>query len=121
MLRTAGAPAAGSVRYFPADLTADDGWAEAAVGADYVLHVASPFPGAAPGNENELIVPARDGTLRVLRAARDAAVKRVVLTSSFAAVGYGHGRTGRVFDERDWTDVSGPGVNPYIKSKPCSR
>jgi nucleoside-diphosphate-sugar epimerase len=82
-----------------------------------VLHVASPFPSARPEDEDEIIVPARDGALRVLRAARDAGVQRVVLTSSFAAVGYGHGDTSRVFDERDWTDPDGPGVSAYIKSK----
>jgi dihydroflavonol-4-reductase len=117
MLATAQAPRADSVRYFRADLTADEGWAEATAGADYVLHVASPFPGAAPKDEDEIIVPARDGALRVLRAARDAGARRVVLTSSFAAVGYGHGKTSRVFDERDWTDTSGPGVSAYVKSK----
>ena len=59
-------------------------------GCDYVLHVASPFPPSVPKHEDELIIPAREGALRVLRAARDAGVKRVVLTSSFAAIGYGH-------------------------------
>jgi dihydroflavonol-4-reductase len=117
MLRTAGAPEAGGVRYFQADLMADAGWDEAMTGAEYVLHVASPFPGAAPKDENEIIVPARDGALRVLRAARDAGVRRTVLTSSFGAGGYGHGQTSRVFDERDWTDISGPGISAYIKSK----
>ena len=117
MLRTAGAPGGEGVRYFRADLTADGGWAQAVAGADYVLHVASPFPATAPKDEDEVIVPARDGTLRVLRAARDGGVRRVVLTSSFAAVGYGHGTTSRVFDERDWTDAGGPGVGAYVKSK----
>jgi dihydroflavonol-4-reductase len=117
MLRTAGAPDAGRVRYFQADLTADAGWDEAVAGAEYVLHIASPFPSAAPKDENEIIVPAREGALRVLRAARDAGARRTVLTSSFAAVGYGHGQTSRVFDERDWTDTSGPGISAYIKSK----
>jgi dihydroflavonol-4-reductase len=117
MLATAGAPGADGVRYFQADLTRDDGWSVAAAGADFVLHVASPFPGAAPKNPDEVIVPARDGALRVLRAARDAGVQRVVLTSSFAAIGYGHGATSRVFDETDWTDVDGPGVSAYIASK----
>ncbi len=117
MLETAAAPEAGSVHFFAADLTADDGWAEAAAGADYVLHVASPFPPGRPGDEDELIIPARDGTLRVLRAARDAGARRVVLTSSFAAVGYGHGRTTRDFDEEDWTQLDGTDVTPYVKSK----
>ena len=82
-----------------------------------MLHVASPFPSTAPKDENELIAPARDGALRVLRAARDAGVKRVVLTSSFAAIGYGaRGRT-TAFTEEDWTDLSYPSLQPYAKSK----
>jgi dihydroflavonol-4-reductase len=117
MLSTAKAREPAGVSFFRADLTADAGWAEAVAGADYVVHVASPFPAARPKHEDELIVPARDGALRVLRAARDAGVKRVVLTSSFAAVGYGHDRSGRVFDEQDWTDTAGPDVSPYVKSK----
>lgn len=100
-----------------ADLTQDAGWAEAVAGCDYVLHVASPFPPAIPKDENELIVPAREGALRVLRAARDAGVKRVVLTSSFAAVGYGHAERDTPFDETTWTNVDGPGIQPYTKSK----
>jgi nucleoside-diphosphate-sugar epimerase len=100
-----------------ADLTADDGWAEAVAGCAFVLHVASPFPLAQPKHEDELIVPARDGALRVLRAAREAAVERVVLTSSFAAIGYGHGHPDKVYDETSWTDVDGPGVSAYAKSK----
>ncbi|MBV2356684.1 aldehyde reductase [Streptomyces sp. J2-1] len=100
-----------------ADLTSDDGWGEAAAGAEYVLHIASPLPAAQPENEDDVIVPARDGALRVLRAARDAGVRRTVLTSSFAAVGYGHPDNGRVFTEEDWTDTAGPGVSPYVKSK----
>ncbi|MFG1709816.1 NAD-dependent epimerase/dehydratase family protein [Nonomuraea sp. M3C6] len=79
-------------------------------------HVASPFPSAPPDDEDELIRPAVEGTLRVLRAARDAGVRRVVVTSSFGAIGYGHPDTERPFTEDDWTDVDG-GVAPYIKSK----
>jgi nucleoside-diphosphate-sugar epimerase len=90
-----------------ADLTRDAGWADAVAGCEYVLHVASPFPESVPRHEDELIVPARDGTLRVLRAARDAGVRRVVLTSSFAAVGYGRGAHPAPFDETSWTDPSG--------------
>src|SRR3954454_19151513 len=100
-----------------ADLTADDGWAEAVAGCAAVLHVASPFPLGQPKHEDELIVPARDGALRVLRAAREAGVRRVVLTSSFAAIGYGHGHPDTVYDETTWTDVDGPGVSAYAKSK----
>ncbi len=100
-----------------ADLENDKGWAEAAADCDYVQHVASPFPLSQPKDEQELIRPAVDGTLRVLRAARDAGVKRVVLTSSFAAIGYGHGERAAAYTEADWTDVSGPAVQPYMKSK----
>lgn len=117
MLRTAGAPDADSVRFFATDLTADDGWEEAVDCQDFVLHVASPFPADDPEDENELIVPARDGALRVLRAASDSGVKRVVLTSSFAAIGYGAADPEHVFDEADWTDPDTAGLAAYIKSK----
>lgn len=101
-----------------ADLVSDIGWDDAVAGCDFVLHVASPFPATQPKDENDLIVPARDGALRVLRAARDAGVARVVLTSSFAAVGYGHPPTDRPFTEEDWTDLdSGIPVSAYPKSK----
>lgn len=117
MLREAGQEIGTQLEFFQADLMRDDGWTNAITGCDYVLHVASPFPQGAPKDENELIVPARDGTLRVLRVSRDAGVKRVVLTSSFAAIGYGHTDNDRIFDEQDWTNPSGPGVQPYMKSK----
>lgn len=100
-----------------ADLTSDDGWPEAVADCDYVLHVASPFPPDDPEHEEDVIVPARDGTLRVLRAARDAGIRRVVLTSSFAAVGYGHGTLDREFTEEDWTNLDGRGITAYVKSK----
>jgi dihydroflavonol-4-reductase len=119
MLRQGGAGEVGErLTLSRADLNADAGWAEAAAGCDYVLHVASPFPSTVPRDENELIVPARDGALRVLKAARDACVKRVVLTSSFAAIGYGapKDRTA-VFTEQDWTNLNDPTVQPYQKSK----
>lgn len=117
MVRNDGVQSDQKLSFSEADLTDDDGWAAAAAGCDHVLHVASPFPQHAPENEDELIVPARDGTLRVLRAARDAGVKRVVLTSSFAAIGYGHASYDKVFDEEDWTDPNGPDMQPYLKSK----
>lgn len=117
MLATAGSDRADSVRFFAADLTADEGWDEAVAGAHYVLHVASPYPATAPAHEDDLIVPARDGTLRVLRAARRADVRRVVLTSSFAAIGYGHAPTDVPYDETSWTDLAAPGVTAYAKSK----
>jgi nucleoside-diphosphate-sugar epimerase len=99
-----------------ADLLDDDGWPAAMRGATHVLHVASPFPTRQPRHEHELIAPARDGTLRVLRAARDAGVLRVVQTSSFAAIGYGP-HPGRRFIEEDWTDPDRPGISAYVKSK----
>jgi nucleoside-diphosphate-sugar epimerase len=107
-----------------ADLTDDRGWAQAVAGCDYVLHVASPFPPAQPKDPDELIVPARDGTLRVLRESLAAGVKRVVLTSSVAAVRNVaadvrvDGRVdGRVFDESDWTDPDRGDLTPYTRSK----
>ena len=117
MLRQGGAPSTDDVRFFTADLTSDAGWADAVVGCDYVLHVASPLPLGVPRDENELIIPAREGTLRVLRAARDADVKRVVVTSSFAAIGYGHQPRSRPSNETDWTNLDGADVQPYVKSK----
>ncbi len=118
MLAKGGAADPGDrLRFFAADLESDAGWAEAAAGQDYILHVASPFPAGIPKDENELIVPAREGALRVLRAARDAGVKRVVLTSSYAAIGYGAAPRARPYTEEDWTDVDGPDVTPYAKSK----
>jgi nucleoside-diphosphate-sugar epimerase len=122
-LETAGAPSntASKLTFVVADLSSDDGWKEAVQGCDYVHHVASPFPLELPKHEDDLIVPAREGTLRVLRAARDAGVKRVVMTSSFAAVGYGWpaARTD-VYTEKDWSIVDGSEgveVPPYQKSK----
>lgn len=118
MLRQGGAnEVGGRLTMFRADLNDDAGWAEAMVGCDYVLHVASPFPSTVPKNENELIAPTRDGALRVLRAARDADVKRVVLTSSFAAIGYGAKERTAIFTEEDWTNISSPGLQPYQKAK----
>ena len=111
-----------SIQFFEADLLSDKGWDEATAGCDYVLHVASPFPSSMPENEDELIKPAREGTLRALRAAKRAgSVKRVVVTSSVAAVAYGHGpRTeANPFTEKDWTEVehAKSNVGAYEKSK----
>jgi nucleoside-diphosphate-sugar epimerase len=102
--------------FFVADLESDAGWEPAVVGCDYVLHTASPLPPGAPKHEDELIVPAREGTLRVLRASHRAGVKRVVLTSSFAAIGYGHKPTSTPFNEENWTDTTHD-VSAYVKSK----
>jgi dihydroflavonol-4-reductase len=105
-----------NLSFFAADLTSDKGWDQAVDGCDYVLHVASPFPSREPEDENEIIMPARDGALRVLRAAKAAKVKRVVLTSSFAAIGYSINPKNHVFTEEDWTD-STIKLPAYIKSK----
>jgi dihydroflavonol-4-reductase len=108
----------GRLSLLAADLGADAGWAEAAEGCDYVLHVASPFPPAQPKDPDELIVPARDGTLRVLRAGLDAGAKRIVVTSSVAAVrNSGSAPAGRPLNEDDWTDPSNPKLTPYSRSK----
>lgn len=124
MLRNGGATSAqiSNVKFFAADLIKDKGWKEACAGCTYVLHVASPFPAGAPKHEDDLIVPAREGTLRVLRAAREVGVRRVVVTSSMAAVAYGYGdeiKT-KIFTEEDWTILDGPrgeAIAPYMKSK----
>ncbi len=117
LLKAGGAEPGGALSFTAADLTSDANWPEAVAGCDFVLHVASPFPMAVPKHEDDLIVPARDGALRVLRAARDAGVKRVVLTSSFAAIGYGRKRADRPASEEDWTDLAGAGISAYVKSK----
>lgn len=117
MLKVGGVDAGSRLSFFAADLESDAGWTEAAAGCDYVLHVASPIPPTIPQHEDELIVPAREGALRVLRAARDARVKRVVLTSSFAAIGYGHKPQTAPFDETSWTHLEGRDTTAYIKSK----
>jgi nucleoside-diphosphate-sugar epimerase len=117
MLKQGGAEPGEQLTFVAADLESDAGWPQAVAGCEYVLHVASPFPPGIPKTEDELIIPARDGAVRVLRAARDARVKRVVLTSSFAAIGYGHPPQKAPFDETSWTDPQGPDVLPYVKSK----
>ena len=100
-----------------ADLMRDEGWREAVHGCRYVLHIASPLPTRPPKDEDELIVPARDGALRVLAAAVAEKVDRVVMTSSVAAVLYGHARDGsREYDESDWSKLTAD-VGAYEKSK----
>ncbi len=106
---------ADAVEFAVTDLMSDDGWGEAVAGCTGVLHVASPL--TATKDEEEVIRPAVDGTLRVLRAARDAGVRRVVLTSSCGAVYYGLPERPTPFDESDWTDVNGGRMSAYVKSK----
>lgn len=105
------------LKFFAADLSADTGWAEAMAGCSHVAHLASPLPAGVPKDANELIAPARDGALRALRAAHAAGVQRFVMTSSVAAIAYGRGRGVHHFTEADWTDLSKPGISPYIQSK----
>ena len=99
-----------------AELTADEGWTAAVAGCAEVHHVATPFPVAPPDDPDAVIVAARAGTLRVLRAARDAGARRVVLTSSFVAVGYTP-KPGAEYTEADWTDPATPGLASYPRSK----
>jgi dihydroflavonol-4-reductase len=115
-LATGGMKAGERLSFVVADLTADAGWAEAAAGCSYVLHGASPTPSGGQTREEDWIRPAVEGNLRVLRAARAAGVKRVVLTSAFGAICAGHTSMQRPFDETDWSDLSGK-VWPYQKSK----
>jgi nucleoside-diphosphate-sugar epimerase len=117
MLKEGGAAPGNRLSFIAAALANDAGWPQAVAGCDYVLHVASPLPATVPKHEDELIVPAREGALRVLRAARDAGVRRVVLTSSFAAIGYGHEPRKSPFDETSWTNPDAGQVAPYVKSK----
>jgi nucleoside-diphosphate-sugar epimerase len=117
MLNEGGAEPGDRLSFIAADLENDAGWSNAVTGCEYVLHVASPLPPNIPKHEDELIVPAREGSLRVLRASRDAGVKRVVLTSSFGAIGYGHKPQPTPFNETNWTDLNGAPVTAYVKSK----
>lgn len=112
-----GDPSVETFKLFEAELMSDHGWVEAVAGCTHVAHVASPIPAQAPKHEDDLIVPAREGTLRALRFARDAGVTRFVQTSSTAAVVYGVDRGTYTFDESRWTDINHPDAYPYVKSK----
>ena len=103
--------------FFQAELLHDEGWAAAMTDCTHVAHVASPVVAATPKHENDLILPARDGTLRVLKFAKEAGVKRFVQTSSVAAVAYGVDAGTHEFDESNWTDVNHPDSYAYVKSK----
>lgn len=116
-LKVGGAVPGDRLSFVEADLSADRGWTEAVAGCTHVLHGASPTPSGDQRREEDWIRPAVDGNLRVLRAARDAGVERVVLTSAFGAVGgAGQRPKNRPFNETDWTDLEGT-VAPYQKSK----
>jgi dihydroflavonol-4-reductase len=116
MLRTAGADTS-RLTVVSADLTSESGWPQAVAGCDYVIHVASPLSDSAQQAEAEVIAAARDGSLRVLRAARDAGVKRVVMTSSCGAVYYGYPPRAEPFDETSWSNPDRGDMSAYVKSK----
>src|SRR5262245_19477019 len=117
MLRNAGADAGRRLAFYPADLGSDDGWREAVGGCEYGLHVASPLSDSAGKAEEDVVGPARDGSLRVLRAARDAHVTRVVMTSSCGAVYYGYPPQTAPFDETSWSQPDRGDMSAYVKSK----
>lgn len=112
-----GNPGEDRFKVFQADLMSDDGWADANAGCTHVAHVASPIVAQAPEHEDDLIVPAREGTLRALRFARAAGVTRFVQTSSMAAIAYGRDKGEYTVTEADWTDVTHPDAYAYVKSK----
>lgn len=115
MLREGGVEPGDRLTFVKADLSADDHWDEAVKDCIYALHVASPTPKLDFKHEDEMIIPAREGVLRVLRAARDAGVKRVVLTSAIGAVVYGHPDQTAPYDETTWTNTAK--APAYQKSK----
>ncbi|MFN1218303.1 SDR family oxidoreductase [Chryseobacterium kwangjuense] len=116
-LKNAGISEFENLQLVETDLSADAGWNEAMKNVDHVLHIASPIFLRLPKTEEEMIRPAVDGTLRVLKAARDAGVKRVVMTSNFGAVGYSHRDPSILITEEIWTDPNEKGLSAYNKSK----
>ena len=112
-----GNPPAEKLKVFEAELLSDDGWAEAVAGCTHVAHVASPVSSTSPEHEDDMIVPAREGTLRALRFAKQAGVQRFVQTSSIAAVSYGRKEREYTSTESDWTDLNSPDTTAYAKSK----
>jgi nucleoside-diphosphate-sugar epimerase len=115
MVERGGAATEGLLSFHAADLLGDEGWAEACAGTDFVIHVASPL--TASRNPEDVIRPAVEGTLRVLLAARDAAVKRVVFTSTCGAIYYGHPPRAEPFDETSWTNLESGDMSAYVRSK----
>ena len=104
------------IEFVKADLNSDNGWEDAVINCEAILHTASPFPSKRPKNENDLIIPAKEGTIRVLKAALNHSIKRVIITSSNAAV-YDGNRHITEFDENIWTNINAKGVSAYTKSK----
>jgi dihydroflavonol-4-reductase len=116
LLTNGGITSFDNISFIEANLSDDNNWDVAVKGCEYVLHIASPTPIINYKHEDEMINPAKDGVLRVLKAARDAGVKRVVLTSAYGAVGMGHKNRTTPFTEKDWSILS-EGTHPYQKSK----
>lgn len=116
MLREGGVEAGERLSFIQTDLSADTNWKEAVKGCTYVIHVASPTPKLNFKHEDEMIIPAREGLLRVFRAAKDAGVKRIVLTSAIGAIVYGHPQQTAPYDETAWTNTAGK-TPAYQKSK----
>ncbi|MBZ4034480.1 aldehyde reductase [Flavobacterium sp. 17A] len=116
MLKVGGFNSFEKLSFIEANLSSDNNWDEAVKGCEYVLHVASPTPAIQFTHEDELINPAKEGVLRVLKASRDANVKRVVLTSAFGAVGMGHKNRRTPYTEEDWTNIDS-NIHAYQKSK----
>jgi nucleoside-diphosphate-sugar epimerase len=117
MLKTGGITSFDNLEFIETDLTKDANWDQAVKGCKYVLHVASPIFSTLPKDANEMIRPAVDGTLRVLKAARNAGVKRVVLTSNFGAIGYSHKDPTTEITEAEWTDPNQKDLSSYSRSK----
>ncbi|WP_125573769.1 SDR family oxidoreductase [Levilactobacillus huananensis] len=117
MLTAGGVQDLSAVSFVEADLTHDAHWSEVMAGATYAIHVASPTPNRIFKDENEMIQPAVEGVRRVLTAARDAGVKRVVLTSAYGAIFAGHPHRTTPYTEADWSNLKAKGIHPYQKSK----
>lgn len=117
MLKNAGLPSFEDLDFVATDLLQDNNWDIAVKDCEYVLHIASPIFLKVPKDEDEMIRPAVEGTVRVLKASRDAGVKRVVMTSNFGAVGYSHRNPNQLITEKSWTDPNEKGLSAYNKSK----
>ncbi|WP_228424173.1 SDR family oxidoreductase [Chryseobacterium geocarposphaerae] len=116
MLSKGGISSFENLSFIEADLSQDNNWDKAVQGCTYVLHIASPTPVVNYKHEDEMINPAKDGVLRVLKAARAARVKRVVLTSAYGAVGMGNRNRTTPYTEKDWSNLEA-NLHPYQKSK----
>jgi dihydroflavonol-4-reductase len=117
MIKNGGVTSFDNLSFIEANLSDDKNWKEAVEGCEYVLHVASPTPVIKFTHEDEMINPAKEGVLRVLKAARDSGVKRVVLTSAYGAIAMGHKNRKTPYTENDWSDLNAGDIHPYQKSK----